>query len=55
MAYCLVTRAHDALSLVLAGVEPDERRQLAAALERLHELLVTDDAGDLRTLESEQP
>jgi MarR family 2-MHQ and catechol resistance regulon transcriptional repressor len=47
--------AQDALGLVLAGAEPDERRQLAAALERLHQLLVTDHAGELRTLPTEQP
>ena len=46
--------AQDALGLVLAGAEPDERRQLAAALERLHQLLVTDQGRELRTLPSER-
>jgi DNA-binding MarR family transcriptional regulator len=46
--------AQDALDLVLAGADPDERRQLAAALERLHELLVTDHGGELRALPSER-
>jgi MarR family 2-MHQ and catechol resistance regulon transcriptional repressor len=32
--------AEDALSLALAGVDPDERAELAHALERLRELLV---------------
>src|SRR6516164_3694238 len=42
--------AQDALTLVLADAEPTERKQLASALERLHELLVTDRGGELRTL-----
>jgi MarR family 2-MHQ and catechol resistance regulon transcriptional repressor len=46
--------ARDALDLVLAGAEPGERPQLAGALERLHQLLVTDQAGELRTLPSER-
>jgi len=45
--------AQDALTLVLADAEPTERKQLASALERLHELLVTDRGGELRTLASE--
>jgi DNA-binding MarR family transcriptional regulator len=45
----------DALRLVLAGAEPDERRKLAAALERLHELLVADHGGELRALPRERP
>jgi MarR family 2-MHQ and catechol resistance regulon transcriptional repressor len=46
--------ARDALDLVLAGAEPGERPQLAGALERLHQLLVTDQGGELRTLPSER-
>lgn len=34
--------AADALSQVLAGTDPDEREALSAALQRLHQLLVTD-------------
>ena len=45
--------AQDALDLVLAEAEPAERQQLATALERLHELLVGDHAGEVRTLPSE--
>lgn len=47
--------ARDALDVVLAGAEPAERRQLAGALERLDELLVTDRGGEeVRTLPSER-
>ena len=45
--------AQDALDLVLAEAEPAERQQLATALERLHELLVGDHPGEVRTLPSE--
>jgi hypothetical protein len=47
--------ADDALDLVLANAEPAERQRLAGALERLHELLVRDPAGEVRTLRSERP
>ena len=43
-----------ALDTVLADAEPAERAQLAAALERLHELLVRDQPGEIRTLASER-
>ena len=46
--------AHGALDAVLAGAEPAERPQLAAALERLHELLVTDYGSELRILPGER-
>lgn len=46
--------AQDALDSVLADAKPDERAQLAAALERLHQLLVRDDPGEIRTLPSER-
>jgi DNA-binding MarR family transcriptional regulator len=46
--------AEDALAWILERAEPGERRQLAAALERLHQLLVTDHGDELRTLPSEQ-
>jgi DNA-binding MarR family transcriptional regulator len=46
--------ATDALDLALAEADPAERRQLAAALERLHQLLVGDQPGEVRTLASEQ-
>lgn len=46
--------ATHALDAVLADAEPDERAQLAAALERVHELLVRDQAGEIRTLASER-
>jgi hypothetical protein len=39
---------------VLADAKPDERARLAAALERLHELLVRDGAGEIRALASER-
>ena len=45
----------DALGLMLAGAEPNERRQLAAALERLHELLVAYHGGESRALPRERP
>jgi DNA-binding MarR family transcriptional regulator len=47
-------RAQDALDSVLADAKPDERARLAAALERLHELLVRDGAGEIRALASER-
>ena len=47
-------KAKTALDVVLAGAEPGERPQLAGALERLHQLLVTDSGGELRTLPSER-
>jgi MarR family 2-MHQ and catechol resistance regulon transcriptional repressor len=47
-------RADDALDNVLADADPDEREQLAAALERLHQLLVADQPGEMRTLASER-
>jgi DNA-binding MarR family transcriptional regulator len=46
--------AGDALDVVLAGAGPDERQELAAALIRLHELLVGDHSGEIRTLASER-
>jgi MarR family 2-MHQ and catechol resistance regulon transcriptional repressor len=46
--------AEDALDLVLAGAERGERLELAGALERLHELLVTDAGGELRTFAGER-
>jgi hypothetical protein len=46
--------AGDALDVVLAGAGPDERQELAAALIRLHELLVGDRSGEIRTLASER-
>jgi MarR family 2-MHQ and catechol resistance regulon transcriptional repressor len=46
--------AADALDMVLAGADPRERRQLAAALERLTELLVGPHRGKVRTLASER-
>jgi DNA-binding MarR family transcriptional regulator len=46
--------AEDALDVVLGDAEPDERAQLAAALERLHQLLVTSHPGEVRTLASER-
>jgi MarR family 2-MHQ and catechol resistance regulon transcriptional repressor len=45
--------ATDALGLILADADPAERRQLASALERLHQLLVGDHPGQVRTLASE--
>jgi MarR family 2-MHQ and catechol resistance regulon transcriptional repressor len=46
----------DALDLVLVDAKPGERKQLAKALERLHQLLVADhQSGELRTLDSERP
>jgi DNA-binding MarR family transcriptional regulator len=44
----------DALDLVLADAEPAEREELTAALERLHQLLVGEHPGEVRTLASEQ-
>jgi MarR family 2-MHQ and catechol resistance regulon transcriptional repressor len=44
----------DALEVVLAGVAPNERRELEAALERLHQLLVGEHPGEVRTLPSER-
>ena len=44
----------DALNHVLADADPAERQKLAAALERLHELLVGDHPGEIRTLASER-
>jgi MarR family 2-MHQ and catechol resistance regulon transcriptional repressor len=46
--------ATDALNLVLAAADPDERDELAAALERLHQLLVGDHPRELRTLAGER-
>jgi MarR family 2-MHQ and catechol resistance regulon transcriptional repressor len=46
--------AADALELVLVDADPAERRQLAGALERLHQLLVGDQPGQVRTLASER-
>ena len=47
--------ATDALELVLADADPAERQRLAAALQRLHQLLVGDGRGEVRTLASERP
>ena len=47
-------QAQDALDLVLADAQPAERRQLAKALERLHQLLVEERAEEIRTLPSER-
>jgi len=46
--------AQAALDLVLADADPDERERLAAALGRLHQLLVGEPLGEIRTLASEQ-
>jgi DNA-binding MarR family transcriptional regulator len=46
--------AHDALDSVLADAKSDERAQLDAALERLHQLLVGERSGEIRTLASER-
>ena len=46
--------ATDALSLVLADADPTERQELASALDRLHQLLVRDHRGEVRTLASER-
>jgi MarR family 2-MHQ and catechol resistance regulon transcriptional repressor len=46
--------ANDALDLVLADADPVERQRLAGALERLHQLLVGDQLGEVRTLASER-
>jgi len=47
--------ATDALDSVLADADPAERRELAGALERLHQLLVADQPAEVRTLPSERP
>ena len=46
--------ATDALDLVLADADDDERGQLAGALERLHQLLVGEQPAEVRTLASER-
>jgi DNA-binding MarR family transcriptional regulator len=47
--------AADPLNLVLADADPAERDELAAALARLHQLLVRDHPREIRTLASERP
>jgi MarR family 2-MHQ and catechol resistance regulon transcriptional repressor len=47
-------RAQNALDSVLADATPDERAQLTASLERLHELLVRDSPGEIQALASER-
>ena len=46
--------ATDALGIVLADAGPAEREQLAAALQRLHQLLVGDGPGEVRALAGER-